>query len=434
MAIVNGTGADETLLGTGDADVISGRAGNDVIRARNGDDIVRGGRGDDEIFGGSGDDQLFGGVGDDVLNGGSGDDELNGGAGDDVLNGGSGDDVLNGGSGDDELRGGSGDDELNGGSGDDVLFGGSGDDELRGGAGDDELNGGTGDDVLVGGAGDDILVGGAGDDELRGGAGDDTFVFAAGAGNDEIVDLRANDTIDITAITSVTDVSQLTISQSGDDVIIELPGGGSISVRGATVDEVIAQIEVACLLRGTMIATPTGEVPVEQLSIGDEVLTVDGVARPIRWIGTRAYAGAFVKAGKKIAPVVFKTGSLGPNMPSRDLYVSPEHAVLVDNVLVPADLLVNGSSIRQVADIDTVEYFHLEFDAPEVIITNGTPTESYVDHGNRRMFANYQEYVALYGETVAPAAEGKRRFYTVHGGEALEAIRRRLAVEARLAA
>ncbi len=427
MAIIDGTSAGETILGTSLDDLIRGKAGDDLIRARAGDDVVRGGSGDDQIFGGSGDDQLYGGRGDDFLNGGGGDDVLRGGRGDDVLKGGSGDDILYGGRGDDVLNGGSGDDVLNGGRGDDVLKGGSGDDELAGGSGDDEL---------AGGSGDDALSGGSGDDELTGGSGDDQFVFAGAFGNDVVTDLQNSDVIDLTAFGAITDVSQLTITQDGDDVIINVPGsgGGTITVQNATVAEVASQIEVACLLRGTTVATPKGEVPVEELAIGDEVQTVDGVAKQIKWIGRRAYARAFVEASGKIAPVLFTAGSLGPDMPVRDLYVSPEHAVYVGDALVPARLLINGSSIRQVANFDIVEYFHIELDAPEVILTNGAPTESYVNHGNRRMFANYDEYTALYGETDCTSSDHPRRFCTVSGGPALEAIRRRLSVQARLAA
>lgn len=399
-------------------------------------DPVNGTSGDDLLHGGSDDDVLYGFAGDDVLRGGSGDDRLFGGSGDDRLFGGPGDDVLRGGSGDDLLRGGSGDDDLSGGSGDDQLFGGSGDDHLSGGSGDDVLHGGSGDDRLSGGSGDDVLVGGTGDDSLTGGSGDDTFRFSGDFGHDVINDAKAGDTIDLSAFSAITDVSQLTITQVGHDTVIEVPGSdhGSITVKGLTPAEVVSLIEVACLMRGTCVTTPTGDVPVETLSIGDEVLTIDGDTVSIRWIGRRAYARPFLAAGGRIAPILFSKGSLGPDLPSADLYVSPEHAVYVDGVLVPARLLVNDTLIRQVQDFDLVEYFHLEFDEPQVIFTNGAPTESYVESGNRRMFANAGEYAALYGDRAAAASQPQRRFYTVSGGSAITAIHARLIEEARHAA
>ena len=76
--------------------------------------------------------------------------------------------------------------QVDGGAGDDVIIGGGGNDSLLGGEGDDVLLGGEGNDTLDGGAGDDVIIGGPGDDiEIQG--------FAAGAGSDDRIDLRALD-------------------------------------------------------------------------------------------------------------------------------------------------------------------------------------------------------------------------------------------------
>ncbi|WP_150287336.1 Hint domain-containing protein [Rhabdaerophilum calidifontis] len=347
---------------------------------------------------------------------------INGNNGNNVLLGAGGNDEINGNGGADILFGFGGNDVLNGGTGNDVLFGGSGKDTLRGGAGDDYLDGGAGKDVLNGGTGDDILVGGAGGDK---------FVFGSNFGGDIILDFSASDAIDLTAFTGITSVSQLTLVQVGPNVVVNVPGanGGSITIYNATVAQVASQIEVACVLRGTQIRTPSGEVAVENLAIGDMVVSVDGTARPVKWIGRRAYSRAFVEGNVRVAPVLITAGALGDNLPAQDLMVSPEHAVFVENVLVPAKHLINGTSIRQVFAFETVEYFHVELDSADVIFTNGLATETYVDHGNRRMFANYAEFVDLYGETEgnAPAA---RRFEAVTAGPALDAIRARFAAPA----
>lgn len=415
MATYNGDDTGETIITGG---------GDDVINAKGGDDTVFAGGGDDVVNAGSGQDTVYGQGGDDLLNGGQGDDELHGGSGDDILRGGQGQDELHGGIGDDELRGGQGDDDLFGGQGDDSLYGGQGQDKLDGGAGDDALFGGQGDDIISGGTDD------GSDDVLTGGPGNDKFVFDGEFGSDIITDFSANDKIDLTTFFGPGDV---TFATEGDDVVVTVPGKGTITVLNASIEDVIANTEIACLMRGTSVLTPNGEIPVEQLSAGDLVMTADGVSAPVKWIGRRGYSRPFVAASKKVAPVLFAAGSLGENVPARDLFVSPEHAMLVDEVLVPAKLLINGHSIRQVSDFDMVEYFHVELETAEVLITNGAPTESYVEHGNRRMFANYPDYVAEHGETTSEARKS-RRFYEVHGGAALDAIRSRLDVEASAAA
>jgi hypothetical protein len=173
------------------------------------------------------------------------------------------------------------------------------------------------------------------------------------------------------------------------------------------------------------VRTPNGEVAVESLAIGDQVVTVDGASVPVKWIGRRGYSKSFLDANENIVPVEICAGALGGDMPTRSLLVSPEHAVLVGEVLVPVGRLVDGAGIRRARGLSTVEYFHLEFDEPQVIVTNGAATESYVELGNRRMFANYAEYAELYGEDGSDRP-GQRRFEWVDQGPGLERVRARL--------
>ena len=418
---IGGTAGDDEIDGTAGDDLIVARAGDDVVNGDSGDDTIHAGAGNDVVDGGSGDDTIYGGRGDDEIYGGAGDDVIVAGPGDDVVDGGTGDDVISGGAGNDVLAGGAGDDVINGGAGDDVISGGSGDDVIRGGSGNDVIEAGAGDDEVWGGAGDDVIDGGAGNDVLRGGSGHDVFRFAAGAGSDRILDFdKGRDRIDLTAF------HDYQLSQVGDDTVVTY-AGGQITLAGVSPEGLAAVIDIACVVRGTLIRTPSGEVPVETLSIGDAVVTADGLSRPVKWIGRRGYARAFIQRNPKVAPVLIAQGALGEGAPATDLAVSPEHGIYVDGALVPAKLLVNDGTIRTVLDVESVEYFHIELETPDVLWTNGARTESYVNHGNRRMFANWLEYVARYGgEDEAPrGSDGEyvRRHRVVYGGAALQSIR-----------
>lgn len=411
MAMLAGTSASK-VGGTPGDDESEGSAGDDLIVARAGDDVVNGGRGDDTIFGGRGDDEIYGDSGDDVIRAG---------AGDDIVDGGTGDDIISGGAGNDVLAGGAGDDRISGGAGDDVISGGSGDDTIRVGAGDDVIDAGAGDDEVWGGAGNDVIGGGAGNDVLRGGSGNNVFRFGVDSGNDRILDFdKGRDRLDLTAF------HDYQLSQVGDDAVVTY-AGGQIRLAGVSSEGLADVIDIACVVRGTLIRTPAGEVPVETLSIGDAVITAEGLSRPVKWIGKRGYAKAFIRRNPNIAPILFSRGVLGENAPASDLAVSPEHGIYVDGVLVPAKLLVNGDTIRPILDVESVEYFHVELETPDVLWTNGARTESYVNHGNRRMFANWAEYVERYGsEDEAPRGtdgEYVRRHQVVYGGAALQTIR-----------
>ena len=90
-------------------------------------------------------------------------------------------------------------------------------------------------DTLTGGAGDDTITGLGGDDTLTGGAGADTFVFASGHGADTITDFTdGEDTIDLSAFTGITSFTDLTVAQDGDNTVITIPGGGTITLQDFT--------------------------------------------------------------------------------------------------------------------------------------------------------------------------------------------------------
>jgi autotransporter-associated beta strand protein len=199
----------------------------------------------------------------------------------------------------------------------------------------------------------------------------------------------------------------------------------------------ITESTVACYCRGTLIATADGDVPVESLEIGDKVMTASGAPRAIKWIGTRSYAGRFIMGRADILPICIKAGALGDRVPSRDLWISPHHAMFfrddnLDGVLIEALNLVNGVSIVQAQAVDKVEYFHIELDTHDVIIANGALSESFVDDDSRCMFHNALEYDTLYsGEDVSPVQYCAPRH---HEGYPVEAARRLIAQRAGIGA
>lgn len=158
---------------------------------------------------------------------------------------------------------------------------------------------------------------------------------------------------------------------------------------GSDSDTDTVTINIAiCVQRGTLIETGHGPVAVEDLAPGDMVQTRDSGLRPVRWIGSRRMNAAQLALAPELRPIRIAAGAIGPDIPDRDLLVSPQHRVLLTGwkaelyfgepeILVPAKSLVDDCTIVIARDVEDVEYFHVLFDRHEIMLTNGAPTESF---------------------------------------------------------
>lgn len=260
----------------------------------------------------------------------------------------------------------------------------------------DVIDGGAGDDLIDAGEGDDTITV-AEDDTVTGGTGADTFVItdqdasnivitdfdtATGiVGGQDPVDQAENDFADLSGFfATLGDMRDANLSGPGADVVLDLGGGQTLTFEGVTdADELTFEnTNVVCFARGTMIRTPCGETRIEELEVGDRVITRDHRRQRIRWHGVRT-----VEATGDMAPIVLKTGAVGNR---RDLVVSPLHRIMLTGmramvhcgapeVLVTAKHLVNGDTVFQ-REGGEVEYHHILFDEHEIIYANGAPAES----------------------------------------------------------
>ncbi len=392
---------DTITTGDGDDTIISGDD-NDVINAGNGNNVIDAGFDDDSITSGDGNDSIISGEGSDTINAGGGDDTIYGGENaplvnliDDNINPANNDPILD-----------NGDDLIDAGAGNDLVFGEDDNDTIFGGAGNDTLDGGIDDDVIDGGTGDDLIIGGQGADSLSGGEGNDTFtigdftdpifggVYKEGVG-DTIVggedpDGNDIDVLDLSGAGPLKIIFDDAIDPTGTSgesgKVIFYKDAAQTEIAGELIFKEIENV-IPCFTPGTLIATPRGEVPVEKLRVGDRVITRDNGIQEIRWVGNRTLDRAELAQNPNFKPILVKKGSLGHGLPERDMVVSPQHRLLIANqmtelyfneteVLVPAKHLINKWGITQLETLRTT-YIHFMFDQHEVVLSNGSWTESF---------------------------------------------------------
>ena len=171
----------------------------------------------------------------------------------------------------------------------------------------------------------------------------------------------------------------------------------------------------SCFCAGVRVATPGGEVAVEALRRGELVTTYDGRAVPVSWVGVQTVSRLFADP-LRVLPIRVRAGALDENVPSRDLLLSPDHALFVDGILIQAGALVNGASItRETAMPQIFVYYHVETDDHSLILAENAPAETFVDNVDRMNFDNWAEHEALYpgGKPVAelslPRAKSRRQ-------------------------
>jgi autotransporter passenger strand-loop-strand repeat protein len=185
-----------------------------------------------------------------------------------------------------------------------------------------------------------------------------------------------------------------------------------------------------CFRSGTRILTDRGEIAVEFLRIGDRVPTVLGeTAAPIIWIGRREVDCARHPKPGQVWPVRVAAGAFGHGRPGKELFLSPDHAVYVNDVLIPIKHLISGGSIVQVP-VGRVTYYHLELPRHDVLLAEGLPTESFLDLRDGTNYADRLGPTRLYPDFSARMWEAFGCARLIVTGPELAAARALVAVHA----
>jgi hypothetical protein len=164
-----------------------------------------------------------------------------------------------------------------------------------------------------------------------------------------------------------------------------------------------------CFLEGSKILTEFGYKAIEDLKVGDKIITKGEInnddyidkksdynSEPIIWLGSFTP----IKKNLNSYPICIKKNALGENLPFEDLFVSPLHRIILYGKMIPAENLVNGDTIFQDTSKKSIVYYHLELPSHYSIIANGILTETYKDFGNKHVFDKNK--IPLNNEIIQP--------------------------------
>jgi hypothetical protein len=160
-------------------------------------------------------------------------------------------------------------------------------------------------------------------------------------------------------------------------------------------------IRPQCYRKGTHILTTRGERRIEDLHIGDLVITVDGKPTPIEWIARRLYRRHLIREWPpEIVPVRIARDAFAPNLPHTDLFLSQQHNLYLDGLFIKATDLLGGSSIvlHSPGALEEIEYLHIKLATHDVIFAEGVPSETLrFNAESYKTFDNFAQFERLYG-------------------------------------
>jgi hypothetical protein len=175
-----------------------------------------------------------------------------------------------------------------------------------------------------------------------------------------------------------------------------------------------------CYVRGTRIRTDRGDAAIEDLVIGDLVVTLSGEKKPVKWLGHRFIDCSRHPDPQSSWPIRVSANAFAENVPSRDLWLSPGHGVWVDDVLITISEMQNGASVTQ-QERSSVEYWHVELNEHDVVFAENLAAETY-GGWMRSFFANGGTVVEAHPDMSEEAA-AKTYLPRVSGGPQVERVK-----------
>ena len=223
-----------------------------------------------------------------------------------------------------------------------------------------------------------------------------TGLVIPGFGYGDAISVGSGNTLTLSLNAGSSTVYTLTDNHGGYTTTISSNvtlAAGTVAADFTSSGGVLSYTGVApCFYMGTRLATPDGDIAVEDIVAGTLLMTASGEIKPVRWLGWSRVSSRFADPVRSFL-IRIKAAALGDSLPLRDLLVSPDHAMFIEGVLVQAGAVVNGVNVIREAELPEIfTYYHVELDTHELLLAEGAATESFVDNVDRMNFENWAEH------------------------------------------
>lgn len=218
-----------------------------------------------------------------------------------------------------------------------------------------------------------------------------------GQGNSDVIKIAGVQQKDVTSVEVKGNSVNLTLTNN-KAIILNIVGAEKAGYSLGTAADGSLTYEV-CFLSGSLIKMLDGEQLIEDIRIGDEIMTFDyasnqEVASRVKWVGNKkATVKPWLPDDEAGYPVRIVKDAVSDGVPHEDLLITAEHCLFFDGRFIPVRMLVNGSTIFYDHSITEYTYYHIETEKHSVITANGMLTESYLDTGNRHSFKQDGDFV-----------------------------------------
>lgn len=145
----------------------------------------------------------------------------------------------------------------------------------------------------------------------------------------------------------------------------------------------------SALARGSVLQTPEGRTAIEDIVPGMQVITAEGQARTVTWVGSMVvYSGAVTEGLDPVDLTRFTADAMGHGRPMQDLILGSRARILLRDArclpiaqsataYVPARCFRDGVSVFEVTPATPVTVYHLVLETQGTVRANGIEIESY---------------------------------------------------------